>query len=100
MRSCARAAMWRRCTRRSWKVGRVRPSSSTCARARDRSIVRIGLHEGRKRQVRRMLAAIGHPVLALHRDAFGPVELGGLPRGERRVLEPAEVQALERAAGR
>ena len=70
------------------------------ARARDRSIVRIGLHEGRKRQVRRMLAAIGHPVLALHRDAFGPVEVGGLPRGERRVLEPAEVQALERAAGR
>ena len=95
MRSCARAAMWRRCTRRSWKYARA-----CSARARDRSIVRIGLHEGRKRQVRRMLAAIGHPVLALHRDAFGPVELGGLPRGERRVLEPAEVQALERAAGR
>ena len=81
--------------------GASRQYARACsARARDRSIVRIGLHEGRKRQVRRMLAAIGHPVLALHRDAFGPVELGGLPRGERRVLEPAEVQALERAAGR
>ena len=81
--------------------GAARQYARACsARARDRSIVRIGLHEGRKRQVRRMLAAIGHPVLALHRDAFGPVELGGLPRGERRVLEPAEVQALERAAGR
>ena len=60
----------------------------------------IGLHEGRKRQVRRMLAAIGHPVLALHRDTFGPVGLGGLPRGAWRVLEPAEVHALERAVGR
>ena len=81
--------------------GASRQYARACsARARDRSIVRIGLHEGRKRQVRRMLAAIGHPVLALHRDAFGPVELGGLPRGARRVLEPAEVQALERAAGR
>ena len=47
-----------------------------------------------------MLAAIGHPVLALHRDTFGPVGLGGLPRGAWRVLEPAEVRALERAVGR
>lgn len=70
------------------------------ARAAHRSVVRVGLHEGRKRQVRRMLAAIGHPVLALHRDTFGPVGLDGLPRGAWRELEPAEVRALEGAVNR
>ena len=34
-----------------------------------------GHREGRKRQVRRMLEAVGHPVIALHREAFGPLEL-------------------------
>lgn len=66
----------------------------------EHSVVRIGLHEGRKRQVRRMLAAVGHPVLALHRDAFGPVKLRDLPRGEWRMLKPAEVRSLEQAVGR
>lgn len=70
------------------------------ARARERSLVRVGLHEGRKRQVRRMLSAIGHPVLALHRTTFGPVGLGDLPRGSWRVLEADEVEALTRAVGR
>lgn len=67
-------------------------------RAQKRSVVLIGLHEGKKRQVRRMLAAVGHPVLALHRQSFGPVELQGLPRGEWRLLEPAEEAALRAAA--
>ncbi len=70
------------------------------ARAKERSVVRVGLHEGRKRQVRRMLDAIGHPVLALHRDTFGPARLGQLPRGEWRLLDAAEVVALNQAAGR
>lgn len=66
-------------------------------RALGRSIVRVGIREGRKRQVKRMLAAIGHPVLALHRDSFGPLELGELPRGGWRVLDADEVAALHRA---
>ncbi|MEG1826826.1 MAG: pseudouridine synthase [Gordonibacter sp.] len=70
------------------------------ARAKERSVVRIGLHEGRKRQVRRMLDAIGHPVLALHRDTFGPLQLGDLPRGEWRQLDAGEVAALGQAPGR
>lgn len=69
-------------------------------RAPEQSVVRIGLHEGRKRQVRRMLDAIGHPVSALHRATFGPVELGDVPRGEWRWLDGDEVAALNRAAGR
>lgn len=69
-------------------------------RASQRSIVRVGIREGRKRQVKRMLAAIGHPVLALHRDSFGPLELGGLPRGAWRALDADEVAALHTAIGR
>ena len=52
------------------------------------------LREGRKRQVKRMLSAIKHGVLALHRDSFGPIELGDLPRGQWRELTPEEVAAL------
>lgn len=67
------------------------------ARAKGRTVVRIGIHEGRKRQVRRMFRAIGHPVCALHRSEFGPIGLGSLPSGKWRVLDPAEQEALGRA---
>lgn len=66
--------------------------------AKERSVVRIGLHEGRKRQVRRMLAAIGHPVLALHRNSFGPLALDDLKRGTWRELSAEEVRALHGAS--
>ena len=66
-------------------------------RAKLRSVVEIGLREGRKHQVKRMLDAIDHPVVALHRSAFGPVRLGGLPRGSWRQLSPDEVVALHDA---
>jgi 23S rRNA pseudouridine2605 synthase len=56
------------------------------------------LHEGRKRQVRRMCEAVGHPVVALRRVAFGPLTLGALAEGEARRLEAAEVEALRTAA--
>ena len=41
-----------------------------------------------------MLSATKHGVLALHRDSFGPIELGDLPRGQWRELTPEEVAAL------
>jgi 23S rRNA pseudouridine2605 synthase len=67
--------------------------------ARASSTVRLVISEGRNRQVRRMLEAVGHPVLELTRTAFGPVRLGRLrPAGWRR-LRPAEVAALCEAAG-
>lgn len=59
----------------------------------------ITIHEGRKRQVRRMCAAIGHDVLKLHRASFGPLELGSLPEGQWRKLSEEEVLALRNAAG-
>jgi 23S rRNA pseudouridine2605 synthase len=54
----------------------------------------ITIHEGRKRQVRRMCDAVGHPVKSIERIAFGPLRLGGLPRGQARRLTPAETQRL------
>jgi 23S rRNA pseudouridine2605 synthase len=61
--------------------------------------VEIALREGRKRQVRRMLEAVGHRVVALERVAFGPLRLGGLGPGESRQLSDSEVTALRDAAG-
>jgi 23S rRNA pseudouridine2605 synthase len=58
----------------------------------------IVLHEGRKRQVRRMCEAVGHRVVRLERIAFGPLRLGDLPLGRHRRLGAAEVEQLRRAA--
>lgn len=63
------------------------------------SNVRITIHEGRKRQVRRMCSFVGHPVLSLHRCKFGPLCLDGLPEGAWRLLDEGQVALLRRAAG-
>jgi 23S rRNA pseudouridine2605 synthase len=57
--------------------------------------VSLTIHEGRKRQVRRMLAAVGHPVLELSRVGVGPLALGDLPKGKWRYLTGEEVKALQ-----
>ena len=54
----------------------------------------ITIHEGRKRQVRRMLEAVGHPVKSLERVAFGPLRLGPLEPGDHRRLTNAELERL------
>ena len=59
--------------------------------------IEITIHEGRKRQVKRMCEAVGHPVKRLERVAFGPLELGDLPRGRWRKLTDGEVEALTAA---
>jgi 23S rRNA pseudouridine2605 synthase len=59
--------------------------------------IEITIHEGRKRQVKRMCEAVGHPVKRLERVAFGPLALGDLPRGRWRRLSPDEVEALVEA---
>jgi 23S rRNA pseudouridine2605 synthase len=64
-----------------------------------RAEIRIVIHEGRHRQVRRMLQAVGHKVIALRRTAFGPLRLGRLKTGGWRVLSRGEVTALRRATG-
>ena len=63
-------------------------------------VIELELREGRKRQVRRMCEAVGHPVVALTRVRFGPLELGSMAPGEHRLLEDAEVARLREAARR
>jgi 23S rRNA pseudouridine2605 synthase len=63
-----------------------------------RSAVRIVMVEGRKREVRRMLEALGHPVSQLVRVRLGPLRLGRLRPGEVRTLTPEEVRELYAAA--
>jgi 23S rRNA pseudouridine2605 synthase len=58
----------------------------------------LTIHEGRKRQVRRMCEAVGHRVIALRRIAFGPLRLGDLAPGQHRRLTAAEVKRLRGAA--
>ena len=56
----------------------------------------LTIHEGRKRQVRRMLASVGHPVIQLERIGIGPLNLRGVALGQWRNLAEAEVQRLLR----
>lgn len=65
----------------------------------NQSKVRITIHEGRNRQVRRMFAAIGHPVVRLKRLSVGTVSLEGLTPGGYRELTPQEVVALKHQTG-
>ncbi len=62
------------------------------------ALLRLALREGRKREVRRALEAVGHPVRGLRRTAFGPLRLGDLAPGSWRELSPGEVRALKEAA--
>jgi pseudouridine synthase len=59
-----------------------------------RTHLRLILHEGRKRQIRRMLEKVGHPVILLRRVRIGPILLGKLQPGECRPLTTGEVSAL------
>ena len=59
------------------------------------TVLLVSIHEGRNRQVRRMLEAVGHQVVALRRVEFGPIILGDLPRGQWRRLTEREVAKLK-----
>jgi 23S rRNA pseudouridine2605 synthase len=61
-----------------------------------RAQIEMTLHEGRNRQVRRMLDAVGHPVLRLHRSRYAGLSVEGLEPGRWRELEPSEVERLRR----
>lgn len=67
-------------------------------RSADQTRLRIILREGRKRQIRRIAAALGHPVRRLVRERIGPLELGELRPGEWRYLTEHEVRQLQQTA--
>ena len=73
--------------------GRTAPAQ---ARQPAHGVVELTIREGRKRQVRRMLEAVGHRVVELERVAFGPLGLRGLEPGQSRRLTKAEVERLRR----
>jgi len=79
------------------------PAHAVSARVIDRigpeTLVEVVMLEGRKRQVRRMLAAVGHDVVRLVRLAIGPIQDRSLRPGEWRPLTVEEVRDLYRAAG-
>lgn len=78
--------------------GRTAPAR---ARRVGRGRVELAVHEGRKHQVRRMLEAVGHPVLRLQRTRYAGLSLGPLQPGEWRSLTPSEVVLLRtETAGR
>jgi 23S rRNA pseudouridine2605 synthase len=58
--------------------------------------IRVIIHEGRKRQVRKMFEVIGHPVLELKRTAYGKLELGTLAPGKYRFLTPRDIEMIFR----
>ncbi len=79
--------------------GRTQPAEvELVGTARGLAQVRLVLREGRNRQVRRMLEAVGHPVKELTRTSFGPIRLGRLRPGSWRRLRPPEIAALKHAA--
>jgi 23S rRNA pseudouridine2605 synthase len=79
--------------------GRTQPAEvELIGASRGVARVRLIIREGRNRQVRRMLEAVGHPVRQLERTGFGPVRLGRLRQGSWRKLRPEELEALREAA--
>jgi 23S rRNA pseudouridine2605 synthase len=62
------------------------------------TVLEMVLREGKNREIRRILARVGHKVLSLTRTAVGPVRLGDLPSGAARRLTREEVAALRKAA--
>jgi len=64
-----------------------------------KALVEIQLHEGRKHVVRRLLEAVGHPVITLVRTDVGPIRLGDLRSGRMRALNQPEIGQLYSAAG-
>lgn len=75
--------------KKTWpaKISTVKKQGSAC-------LLVISIHEGRKRQIRKMFSAIGHPVINLKRVAYGKLRLGSLKSGAYRILSPEEMKKV------
>jgi 23S rRNA pseudouridine2605 synthase len=76
------------------------PTAPADVRRVGADVLEITIGEGRNRQVRRMVEAVGHRVESLERTAFGPLGLAGLEPGESRRLTEDEIERLRRIAAR
>lgn len=80
--------------------GRTAPSEVEVIRLLPHAAwLRIVLHQGWNRQIKRMGESVGHSVLKIRRVAYGPLTLGKLQPGQSRWLKPNEIQELEKVAG-
>ena len=75
------------------------PTAPARARRLGPNTIELAIHEGRKHQVKRMLAAVGHPVTRLHRSRYAGLSVEGLGPGESRELAGAEVERLRSLYG-
>lgn len=75
-----------------------RPASTT--HPASTTLLKVILHEGRNRQIRRVAEALGYPVRSLHREAIGALYVGDLPRGQCRHLYSEEVKQLRMRSGK
>src|SRR4051794_3991223 len=75
------------------------PTAPPRAKRLGHSRIELAIHEGRKHQVKRMLAAVGHPVVRLHRSRYAGLTLKGLGPGDSRELTGAEVEQLRAGYG-
>ncbi len=74
---------------------RTRPAAiRVLKRHKDQTLIEIIIHEGKKRQVRKMFQALNHRVLHLKRTAYGQLKLGTLPLGKCRVLTPDDLKKI------
>jgi len=74
---------------------RTRPAAiRVLKRHKDQTLIEIVIHEGKKRQVRKMFQALNHRVLHLKRTAYGQLKLGTLPLGKYRVLTPDDLKKI------
>ncbi len=81
--------------------GLTAPADVILLRQEDsKSLIRVIIHEGRKRQVKRMCAAIGHPVLELKRTGLAFLSLNGLKEGQYRHLSMKEIEELRNSAAK
>jgi 23S rRNA pseudouridine2605 synthase len=71
------------------------PAKLTIIKRKEQAVLfRITIHEGRKRQIRKMFQAVGHPVIGLKRIAYGKLTLGSLKTGSYRFLSPKELEKI------
>lgn len=81
--------------------GKTLPAEvSVVTASKDETVLKLTIHEGRNRQVRRMCLVTGIKLINLARVKFGPVELGDLPEGEHRELTGEEVEKLRKVIQR
>ncbi len=93
-------------TLQAWRQGVLLDGKPTAparvevlGRRGDATLLRVAMHEGRKRQIRRVAELLGHPVRELKRVRLGPLELGPLEVGQWRYLTTKEVRSLEGLKG-